>query len=209
MKTVPCRSLAWVAGVAILLAAGLSGCASTAPERHYRLVPAGAAATLPALPALPPPLPVVVVAPVTVPEFVDRPQIVTQGPGAQVFLSEQHRWAEPLKLAIGRLVAERLAVALGGALVWAYPAEVGAEAGYRVNLAVQRFDSEPGLVAHTSALWTVQRLADGRQRAGRSVLRTTPTDASLDALAVAHAQAVAGIADDIARDIAELARAAR
>jgi len=209
MNTAPCRKPAWVAAVAIGLAATLCGCAGTAPERHYRLAPAGAAAALPALPALPMPLPVVAVAPVSVPELVDRPQIVTLGPGAQVFLSEQHRWAEPLKLAIGRLVAERLAVALGGALVWAYPAEVGAEAGYRVNLAVQRFDSEPGVAAQTTALWTVQRLADGQQRPGRSALRTTPADASLDALAAAHAQALTGIADQIARDIAELAGAAR
>ena len=57
------------------------------------------------------------VAAVSVPERVDRPQIVTLGPGSEVRLSEQHRWAEPLKLAIGRLVADRLSQALGATLI--------------------------------------------------------------------------------------------
>jgi uncharacterized lipoprotein YmbA len=139
------------------------------------------------------------VAAVSVPELVDRPQIVTVGPGSEVQLSEQHRWAEPLKLAIGRLVADRLSQALGGALVSAYPAEAAADTAYRVSLNVQRFDSELGVAVHTTVLWTVRRLADGQQRSGRSALRTVPADASHDALAAAHAQALGRIADEIAR----------
>jgi uncharacterized lipoprotein YmbA len=201
MKTAMRRPLAWAA-----IAIALAGCAGTPPDRHYRLVLRGEAPVLAAPPA---PLPVVAVAAVSVPELVDRPQIVTLGPGSQVFLNEQHRWAEPLKLAIGRLVAERLAATLGGARVTAYPAEAGTEPGYRVSLAVQRFDSEPGVAAHTTVLWTVRRLADGQHRAGRSAQSTQPADASLDALADAHAQALARVADDIARGIAELAPSTR
>ena len=201
MKTAMRRPLAWAA-----IAIALAGCAGTPPDRHYRLVLRGEAPVLAAPPA---PLPVVAVAAVSVPELVDRPQIVTLGPGSQVFLNEQHRWAEPLKLAIGRLVAERLAATLGGARVTAYPAEAGTEPGYRVSLAVQRFDSEPGVAAHTTVLWTVRRLADGRHSAGRSAQSTQPADASLDALADAHAQALARVADDIARGVAELAPSTR
>jgi len=184
--------------IAALLAGAclLAGCAATPPDRYYRLLAPSEAA--PAL--LPPgPRPAVAVAAVSVPEIVDRPQIVTLGPGSEVRLSEQHRWAEPLKLAIGRLVADRLSQVLGGALVSAYPAEPAADTAYRVSLNVQRFDSELGVAAHTTVLWTVRRLADGQQRSGRSALRTVPADASHDALAAAHAQALDRIADEIAR----------
>jgi len=183
---------------AALLAAAclLVGCAATPPDRYYRLVDTGEAAPA-VLPAGT--RPAVAVAAVSVPELVDRPQIVTLGAGSEVRLSEQHRWAEPLKLAIGRLVADRLALALGGALVSAYPAEAAADTAFRVSLNVQRFDSELGVAAHTTVLWTVRRLADGQQRSGRSVLHTVPADASHDALAAAHAQALLRIADEIAR----------
>lgn len=201
------RTPAWL--TALVVAQLLAGCAGTAPDRHYRLALRGEAPAAPAVAAAPGPLPVVAVGAVSVPELVDRPQFVTLGPGSQVYLSEQHRWAEPLKLAIGRLVAERIGTTLGGALVSAYPAGTGAEVGYRVSLTVQRFDSEPGVAAHTAALWTVRRLNDGQLRSGRSALRTTPADASMDALADAHAQALARIADDIARSVAELAQAPR
>lgn len=192
---------AWVARAtkaAALLAAAclLLGCAATPPDRYYRLLATGEAAPV-ALPAGP--RPAVAVAAVSVPELVDRPQFVTLGPGSEVRLSEQHRWAEPLKQAIGRLVADRLSQALGGALVSAYPAEAAADTAYRVSLNVQRFDSELGVAAHTTVLWTVRRLADGQQRSGRSVLRTVPADASHDAIAAAHAQALGRIADEIAR----------
>jgi len=177
----------------------LASCAATPPDRYYRLLASAEAA-----PAVVPagPRPTVAVAAVSVPEIVDRPQIVTLGPGSEVRLSEQHRWAEPLKLAIGRLVADHLSQALGGALVSAYPAEPAADTAYRVSLNVQRFDSELGVAAHTTVLWTVRRLADGQQRSGRSALRTVPADASHDALAAAHAQALGRIADEIARALA-------
>jgi len=108
---------------------------ATPPDRYYRLLASAEAA-----PAVVPagPRPTVAVAAVSVPEIVDRPQIVTLGPGSEVRLSEQHRWAEPLKLAIGRLVADHLSQALGGALVSAYPAEPAADTAYRVSLNVQR-----------------------------------------------------------------------
>jgi hypothetical protein len=185
------KAAALLAGACLML-----GCAATPPDRYYRLVAIGEAAPV-ALTAAP--RPAVAVAAVSVPELVDRPQIVTLGPGSEVRLNEQHRWAEPLKLAIGRLVADRLSQALGGALVSAYPAEAAADTAYRVSLNVQRFDSELGVAAHTTVLWTVRRLADGQQRSGRSALHTVPAEASHDALAAAHAQALGRIADEIAR----------
>lgn len=197
MRPTSCTRRGAVAALA--LAGLLAGCASTPPERYYRLVAAGDA---PAPAAARPSLPAVAVAAVSVPEIVDRPQFVTLGPGSEVRLSEQHRWAEPLKLAIGRLVAARLAVALGGALVTAYPAEPAAQTAWRVSLDVQRFDSEPGVAARTAVLWTLRRLADGQQRSGRSEIRTVPADASHDALAAAHASALVRIADEIALALA-------
>ena len=191
---------------AIIAAVALAGCAGTAPDHFYRLADAGlgtGAASSNSTPTSTPTrqMPTVSVTAVSVPDLVDRPQIVTLGPGSRVQLSEQHRWAEPLKLAIGRLVADRIAAGLGSALVTAYPADPGVEAAYRVSLSVQRFDSELGTAASSTVLWTVRRTADGQQRAGRTVLNQRPLDASFDAIVQAHAQALGRIGDEVAQVI--------
>ena len=184
---------------AVVATVVLSACATTAPDHFYRLVDRGPNAVQSVTPARS--IPPVAVGPVSVPDLVDRPQIVTLGPGSRVQLSEQNRWAEPLKLAIGRLVAERMAASLGSPLVTAYPADAGIEAAYRVNLSVQRFDSELGSAASATVLWTVRRMADGQMRSGRTALSQRPVDASFDAIVVAHALSLARVGDEIAQVI--------
>jgi uncharacterized lipoprotein YmbA len=182
----------------------LAGCASSPPDTFYRLALRSDAPPPPALTSGR--APVVAVAAVTVPDLVDRPQIVTQDSGSRVRVNDDQRWAEPLKLAIGRLVAERIAARLSPALVSAYPAETGIDAELRVGVVVQRFDSEPGVAARDTVLWTVRRLADGQRLAGRSSREVVPADASVGALVDAHALALAAVADEIAAALSELAR---
>lgn len=190
----PRRSLLAGAAAAALLAA----CASAPPERFYRLA---------ATPAAAPPTagPVIVVGAVTVPDLVDRPQIVTRGPGSQVEVSEAHRWAEPLRHAIGRVVAEQLAGAVGTPFVYAYPQVAVHEAAFRVTLNVQRFEAERGVAVEDELLWTVRRVADGTLRSGRSRARAAAADPGYDALAVAHVAALATVSGEIAQAIGELA----
>ena len=57
----------------------------------------------------------IVVGPITVPEVVDRPQIVLRTAPGRVELAEQARWAAPLKSEIPRVVADHLARLLNGA----------------------------------------------------------------------------------------------
>lgn len=193
------RVLALVAALA--LAQFAAGCASPPPERFYRLAVAPAAAA----PATAGDGPVVTVGAVTLPALVDRPQIVTLAAGSRVEVSEAHRWAEPLRFALGRVVAEQLAAALGTPLVYAYPQLAVADPAFRVTLNVQRFDATRGVAVDDELLWTVRRVADGQLRSGRSNGRAVPVDASYDALAAAHVEALAAVSGDIARAIGELA----
>ncbi|WP_428421169.1 PqiC family protein [Methylibium sp.] len=178
----------------------LAGCASAPPERFYRL----ATAPVPARAATTGEGPVVVVGAVTLPDLVDRPQIVTLGAGSRVDVSEANRWAEPLRFALGRVVAGQLAEALGTPFVYAYPQTAVADAAFRVTLNVQRFDAERGVAVDDELLWTVRRVADGQLRSGRSSGRAVPADASYDALAAAHVAALASVSREIAQAIGEL-----
>ncbi|QAZ39615.1 hypothetical protein C1M51_09410 [Methylibium sp. Pch-M] len=202
MKQPRPRALALVAALALTQFA--AGCASPPPERFYRLAVAAPSAAAPGT-ATAGDGPVVTVGAVTLPALVDRPQIVTLAAGSRVEVSEAHRWAEPLRFALGRVVAEQLAVALGTPLVYAYPQVAVADPAFRVTLNVQRLDATRGIAVDGELLWIVRRVADGQLRSGRSHGRGVPADASYDALAAAHVEALAAVSGDIARAIGELA----
>ena len=142
----------------------------------------------------------VALGPVAVPEAVDRPQIVTRSGANQVTINEFERWAEPVKVQIGRVVAANLAQMLGGAYVFAYPQSAHVEAAYSVLLDVQRFDSLPGESATVEVLWTVRPLK-GALRTGRSVVREPLDATTYSALVAGHSRALAAVSRDIAEAI--------
>jgi hypothetical protein len=155
--------------------------------------PAGAAAAKAAF--------TVAVGPVTVPAVVDRPEIVLLVGPNRVEVSDFNRWAEPLKRAIPRAVAARLAQQLASARVSVYPPG-GGDADYRVLIDVERFESVPGKAVAIEASWWVRRSAGSEVRAGRSVVHESVAGAGYDAVVAAHSRAL----DSIARDIAERLR---
>ena len=139
----------------------------------------------------------VAVVSVTVPDLVDRPQIVVRAGPNQVGMNEQARWAEPLRGAIGRVVAANLATALGGRVA----PQRGADADYRVTLDVQRFESVLGTEVLIDAVWSVTPKS-GERRVGRTVAREKARGADYDGLAAAHSAALATISKQIAAAIA-------
>ena len=140
----------------------------------------------------------VVVGPVTVPEVVDRPQIVTRTAGNRVELAEQARWAAPLRSEIPRVIADHLARLLEGARTSTADQRVTGAPDYRVLVDVQRFDSSSE-GATIQASWSV-RMKDLTNLAGRSVV-TEPAGSGHEALVAAHSRALGKIAEDIAAAI--------
>jgi uncharacterized lipoprotein YmbA len=167
----------------------LSACSSPPRERFYTLdapePPAAADAALS-----------IAVGPVTIPELVDRPQFVVRLGANQVSITEQARWAEPLKSAIARVVAANLASALSARAV----SQRSAEADYRVALDVQRFDSGPGDSVLIDAASTVVS-SKGPRLSGRSVVQEKLKAMEYGAVAAGHSAALAAISREIAAAI--------
>ena len=168
----------------------LAACGSTGgKERFYTLsAPEPAAATEGA--------PSVAVVSVTVPELVDRPQIVVRAGPNQVGINEQARWAEPLRGAIARVVTANLAAAMNGKVA----PQRGADPDYRVTLDVQRFESTLGDGVLIDAVWSVAPKS-GERRTGRTVAREKARGPDYDGLAAAHSAALATVSREIAAAI--------
>jgi len=177
---------------ALLAAAALAGCGSSPNAKFYTLssiaAPQPAAATAPYR---------VAIGAVTVPDVVDRPQIVARSGANEVTINEFALWAEPLKSVIPRAIAENLTRELDGAIVSTYPQSASISADCRVQIQVQRFDSALGDAATVELLWTVSP-PKGESKSGRSVVREATGGAGYDALAAAHGRALTAVSRDIA-----------
>jgi hypothetical protein len=173
----------------------LAGCGSS-PKEHFYTLSAGAAPES-AASAQSAAAYSVAVGPVTVPDVVDRPQLVVRTGANQVVILEQQRWAEPLKSEIPRVLAENLAQLLGTRQVSAYPQSASGDSEYRVQVDIQRFESALGGPVMIDAIWTVRR-GTGEPRKGQSLTRESAGGEGYEALVGAYSRALATMSRDIA-----------
>jgi len=147
----------------------------------------------------------VMVGPVALPDAIDRPQLVTSSGDNRVELHEFHRWAQPLRSEIPRVVAAQLGRALGTANTGVSSDVAISDPDYRVLMDVQRFDFRRGETATVEALWTV-RSRSGATRTGHTLAEERVADASYDALIAAQRRALGAVSQDIAKAIQALQR---
>jgi len=184
----------WLALVIVL-----AGCASSPPSQFYTLSATAAPELAPAARTEYR----IVVGPATVPDAVDRPQLVVRMSENRVTLVEQARWAEPLSSAIPAVIAEDLGRLLSSSGVVAYP-QGSADFDYQVLIEVLRFDSVPDDAATVEIAWTL-RAPDGARRHGRTLVRERVDGAGYEALAAAHSRALRAVSAEIADAIRQRA----
>jgi uncharacterized lipoprotein YmbA len=141
---------------------------------------------------------IVAVGPVTMPELVDRPELVVRVGANQVALLEQHRWAEPLRSEVARAVAENLGSLLHGSQVITYLNSTMPETDYRVLLDIQRFDSTLGEAVMIDAFWTIRPSTGKEPKTGRSVVQEFTIGKDYEALVAAHVRALHTLSSEIA-----------
>jgi uncharacterized lipoprotein YmbA len=183
---------------ALLTISALLGCGSSAKETYYTLTSAAAmngtsSATGESAYSI-------VVGPITLPEAVDRPQLVLRAGPNEVTFVELHRWAGSLRNEIPRIIAENLAGYLNVRHVAAYPQSAGDNSTYRVLVDIQHFDSTLGESVTIDALWMIKRQSDGVSRTGRSTAKES-SGGSYDAMVAAHSRALATISREISEAI--------
>jgi uncharacterized protein len=184
-------------GIALIciLAALLTGCASSPQSHFYTLSPASKPAAAAAGNYS------VSVGPVAIPAAVDRPQIVVRVGPNQVDIDEFNRWASPLQNDIARVVAENLVLMLGIPDVTVFPQTTAAGATYRVAISVLRFDSVPGGAATLDAVWTVRGAKADQSRTGRTTLSVPTQGGGYAPLVSAHSLALEKLSTDVAEAI--------
>jgi uncharacterized lipoprotein YmbA len=151
----------------------------------------------------------VAVGPVTLPDLLDRPQLVARTGANRVEILETHRWAESLKSDIPRIIAANLAVLLPSTMVSAYPQNAGLDAAYRISVDIQRIEMTAGEGVALEALWTVRRAGGGAPKTGRTVVSESAGSAGYEALVAAQSRALAAVSRDLAQALRSQADSAQ
>lgn len=185
-------------GATILLCGMAVGC-SRSPRTTFYTLTAPAPSPGSAAPAAGT---TVAIGPITLPEMVDRPQLVVREAQNRVSILEAQRWAEPLKTGIPRQLAQELKRQLGVEVAW-YPQHATADAQYRVQLDVQRFEAFPGDAVIVETLWTVRR-AGAAPKTGHSLVREPVQGAGYEAVAAAFSRALSRVGGDVAAGLRTL-----
>jgi len=102
-----------------------------------------------------------VVGPIAIPRYLDRPELVTRQGAHGLVPWNDHRWGGSLRTDLLDAVARDLGAMLGTLRVAVYPGEARFPVSYRVLIEFLAFDGAPGKTVSLRAVWTVAG-ADGR-----------------------------------------------
>jgi len=131
------------------------GCARTPQARFYILQPQPSAVDQ-SQPSVSVNDMIIGVGPVELPEYLDRPQMVTRISSSELHLSEFNRWAESLEKNFSSVLAENLSVLLSTDKVLVYPWIGSIEVKRQVRVNVLQFDGVPGGKILLKVLWGVK-----------------------------------------------------
>jgi hypothetical protein len=176
----------------------VAGCSQSPPTEFYTLssmqLPPGGLST---------PKTVVGVGPVTLPDYLDRPQIVTRASGNRVMLADFDSWIEPINSMFTRVLVQNLSVLLASDNVMSLPQRRATPLDYQVEVDVTRFDADATGRAVLDSRWRVygeggeRLIEEGRSTIVESAVEPSDYEAVVASMSKALAQMSRAIASVI------------
>ena len=143
--------------------------------------------------------------PIRLPEYLDRPQIVTRESPNEVRFAGFERWAAPLAGDFSSTLAQNLSTLLGTDRIALYPWRATTPIDCRVEIEVSRFDGKPGDSVLPESQWILFS-KDRKQVLGTktSSLSEPVNGNGYEALVAAQSRALAALGREIAEAIRSL-----
>ncbi|MBW2466543.1 MAG: membrane integrity-associated transporter subunit PqiC [Deltaproteobacteria bacterium] len=145
------------------------------------------------------------IAPITLPKYLKKSQIVTRTGNNELQLAEFDRWAGKIEEDIGRVVAENLSYLLATDKIVSHPAISSVETDYKIELDLSRFDGRLGESVELVARWVIL------DKQGNTVKNITSTRIKKPVqgfgyadMVEAQSRALAALSRDLAEAITEL-----
>ena len=149
--------------------------------------------------------PGIIVGPITLPDYLLRPQIVLRNDENEITFEEFHRWAEPLHGNFSRVLAENLSRQLHTSHIALYPGYRTNGFPYQVVIDVDRMDAGSGREINLAARWSILDRHNKKLLASRKTSVVEPVDgAGYKAIVAAQSRAVYRFGQEISQAIEAL-----
>ena len=179
----------------------LAGCASSFSSKFYQLNPLQNSTSI-TRDSSPEQRMIISIGSVRIPDYLDRPQIVTRAGKNELKLSEFHRWAGSLESDVTRVLVEDISGLLPpnrfSIVRWTPYLEGQVPASYRVEVLVERFEGTLGDSVLLKAQWEVFDPNRRLLRKKESLIREQINNDSYDMLVTAMSSALERLSRDIA-----------
>ena len=184
----------------------LVGCPSTQPSKFYVLTPISfpeqQGDIVSGHHAL-----AIGIGPIEIPDYLDRPQIVKRRNSHELELAEFHKWGEPLKANISRVLTENLSGLLLTDYIYPFPWRESAGFSYQVLVRITRFDTSSEGEAILDARWEIRVHNEGDVLAiRRSHFQNLPSEQGYEGMVSAMSQNLEDFSRTIATTIQSLHR---
>jgi len=177
----------------------LAGCINTPLPDYYVLTPEGEISGNGGLAAV-----AVGIGPITIPETVNRQNIVTPQDSNKLEVAEYHRWSEPLRENISRVLITNLANRTGIKKLYAYP-WLRTQIDYVVRIDVLQMTGQLGEEVYLQVRWQVLTGTKPYRLIETYITeyRHPSAGESYSSLVAAYSKAYAALSDDIAAAITD------
>ncbi len=187
--------------MALVVTGLLAGCINTPLPDYYVLTPENGKVNLRGkIPGI-----AVGIGPITIPETLNRSNIVTPRDSNQLVVAEYHRWSEPLRDNISRILITNLAARTGLDKLYAYP-WLGNNVDYQLRVDVLQMTGTLKDSVYLQVRWQV---LTGTKPA--KIIRTRIRDYresvennSYSSMVAAYSRTYATLSDDISTELAEI-----
>ena len=198
MKTVKRNNMAFFLSM-VLIGILLSGCGTTQKSSFYQFEES----IDPSLSGVETGL-VIGLGPIQLPEYLNRPQIVTRNSAYHLNISEFHRWVEPLNESITRLLVFNLSNNLrSNQVYWLPRQDRNIPLEIRVAIDIGRFDGQLGKEVYLESRWS---LFDSRNQiilSRISLIKEKVNGADYEDLVIAMNRALKSLGEEISTAIAK------
>lgn len=146
------------------------------------------------------------IGPVTIPSYLDRPQLVTRLGANELRIDEFRQWAEPLRVNILRVIEENVAMLTGAKHIHAVPKRRSAVVDYQISLDVLRFDADTAGIVTLKSVWRIVSPVGHQQLMERRATIVKPSG-STNTIDVVDAmnKALAALSQEMVNALAEAA----
>jgi hypothetical protein len=197
-QTISCRALIFGMTIMTLL---MAGCGTSPPAKFYTLTPVIA----------PQPTEKVVetekanlvaIGPVEIPEYLDRPEIVTRAEQNQLILSEYNLWGGGLKADINRVLIENISSSLAADGIPIITWRGTISEAHRVPVVINRFDGSLNESIVLKARWALLEKEGKTFEYVRDTIITIPVKgSSYGSVVAAMSEALGELGKEIAAGI--------